>query len=131
MVKKSFGLPDYLTRRDAAANTFEDVFNLTVPRADAPRNLGAAPTVARDEWGDEVATVDDIKNKLAAGAISSAPVSELQANLVEAARAMPVQPDDRIARLDHARPIVTEHDAAVYLRQNAERIRQMRHNRSQ
>jgi hypothetical protein len=34
---------------------------------------------------------------------------------------MPMQPNDRIAHLDHARRIVNEHDAAVYLRQGAER----------
>lgn len=37
-----------------------------------------------------------------------------------------VVPRDRIALLDHARAINNEHDAAVYLRQAAERIRHTR-----
>src|SRR5262249_37407320 len=128
MVKKNFGLPQYLTKRDAAANTFEHVFDLTVARTDAPHNLGAAPAVAHDAWGDEVTSPDAIRASVAMGAVASAPVSELQMNLVEAARA--AAPKDRIGLLDHARPILTEHDAAVYLRQAAERIRQHRQARS-
>jgi phospholipase C len=129
MVKKNFGLPSYLTKRDAAANTFERVFNLNAARIDALRNLGTPSTVTRDEWGDQVATPDEIKMKMATGQASSAPVSELQMSLVELARTTPTQPNDRIALLDYARPITTEHDAAVYLRQAAERIRHVRQNR--
>jgi hypothetical protein len=43
-VRKLFGITGALTRRDAAANTFEDVF-LPAPRSDTPATLsiGAAP----------------------------------------------------------------------------------------
>ncbi len=129
MAKKTFGLPNYLTKRDAQANTFEHVFDLDVPRTDTPSDLGA-PVPARDEWGDEVASSDDMRTKVATGDVSSAPVSTLQMNLVELARSTPAAPDDRSALLDHARPINTEHDAAVYLRQAAERIRQNRATRA-
>src|SRR5205823_4644486 len=63
MVKKSFGLPKYLTKRDAAANTFEHAFNRDKPRLDAPRNLGdaAAAAIKKDQWGDQVATADHLK----------------------------------------------------------------------
>jgi phospholipase C len=126
MVKKTFGLPRYLTLRDAAAATFEGVFNRSSPRPDAPANLATAPATARDEWGDEVATPDQIKMKVAMGETSSAPISDLQMSLVELARNTPTQPADRITTLEHGRTMATEHDAAVYLRQAAERIRQHR-----
>jgi len=76
-----------------------------------------------------VATKDDLKRAMGTGDVSPAPVSELQMSLVELAQSMPAQPNDRIARLDHARRITVEHDAAVYLRQAAERTRQVRQNR--
>jgi hypothetical protein len=50
MVKKTFGLPNCLTKRDAATNTFEHVFNVTPARTNAPQKIGAAATVAHDEW---------------------------------------------------------------------------------
>jgi len=130
MIKKNFGLPEYLTKRDAQANTFEAAFDLTIARTDAPRNLGTAPLAASDEWGDQVATPDQLKIKLATGDVSSAPISDHQMSLVELARSMTAVAGDRIALLDHARPMTTEHDAAVYLRQAAERLRQLRRRRS-
>lgn len=130
MIKKLFALPAYLTKRDAAANTFEHAFNLDAPRADAPANLAPAPAVVRDEWGDEKATADDMQVKLARGATSSAPASDLQMTLVQLAQSTPALPKDRLTALDNARSITTEHDAAVFLRQAAERIRQVRAARS-
>lgn len=52
-LKEMFGLPKFLTRRDAAANTFTHLFSLSVPRSDAPKTLDRAPlptvTAAADE----------------------------------------------------------------------------------
>jgi len=129
MLKKTFGLKDYLTKRDAAANTFEHVFNLDAPRTDAPVNLGQAPAVERDEWGDEKAGPDEMQAKLSEGNTSSTPVSGLQMSLVQLAQSTPTMPNDRVTELDNARSITTEHDAAVFLRQAAERIRQVRQTR--
>jgi phospholipase C len=129
MVKKTFGLPKYLTKRDAAANTFEHVFNLAAPRTDAPTNLQALtgqPTAARDEWGDERATADEMQVRVARGDTSSVPVSDLQLSLVQVAQSHPLLAGDRVTELDNARPVATEHDAAVLLRQAAERIRRQR-----
>ena len=128
--QKEFRRAGVLTKRDAQANTFEAAFDLTIARTDAPRNLGTAPLAASDEWGDQVATPDQLKIKLATGDVSSAPISDHQMSLVELARSMTAVAGDRIALLDHARPMTTEHDAAVYLRQAAERLRQLRRRRS-
>jgi len=133
MVKLTFGLPAFLTKRDAAANTFEHVFNLATPRNDTPASVALlvnATAVARDEWGDEKAGADKMQMKLAQGDTSSAPVSELQLSLVQAAQSNPLLANDRVTELDNARPVATEHDAAVLLRQAAERIRQARAARS-
>src|SRR5262249_55479867 len=108
----------------------EHVFNRSAARTNAPQHLGQAAAVAYDEWGDKVATADHLKMAMSVGDVSPAPVSELQMSLVELARSMPTQPNDRIAHLDHARRITVEHDAAVYLRQAAQRVRQVRHDRS-
>jgi phospholipase C len=142
-IKKVFGLPAFLTNRDAQANTFEDLLDAPAARTDTPVNIAPPPALATapgalgapaapgapvapvdiDEWGDQIASADAVRAQLASGKISSAPVSDLQASLVELARTLPTDPSDRVAQLDHARRITTEHDAAVYLRQAAERFR--------
>jgi phospholipase C len=133
MAKKTFGLPKFLTKRDAAANTFEHVFTRSTPRTDAPTdlsNLAPAPTAPRDEWGDELAGPSDMQAQVFQGKTSSVPVNALQMSLVQAAQSAPMLANDRVTELDHARPVTTEHDAAVLLRQAAERIRQKRAARS-
>jgi uncharacterized protein YegP (UPF0339 family) len=50
-VKKMFGLPSFLTKRDASAATFDDLFTLrTAPRDDTPQTLPRAdlPEVSSD-----------------------------------------------------------------------------------
>jgi phospholipase C len=133
MVKKTFGLPDFLTKRDAAANTFEHVFTRDTPRTDTPANLSALappPAAPRDEWGDEQAGPAEMQAQLFRGKTSSVPVNGLQMSLVQAAQSVPILANDRVTALDNARPVTTEHDAAVLLRQAAERIRQKRAARS-
>jgi phospholipase C len=125
-IKTIFGLPGFLTQRDAHARTFEDLLDAPTARTDTPTNLGAAAAVALDQWGDQVMTPDEITAHVARGQISSAPVSDLQESLVQLARTLPADPSDRVALLDYARPITTEHDAAVYLRQAAARFRARR-----
>ncbi len=41
-VKALFGLPRFLTKRDAVANCFDHLLDLAKPRTDAPQNLSAA-----------------------------------------------------------------------------------------
>ena len=38
-VKKLWGLPNFLTKRDAWASTFENIFTLDAPRTDCPTEL--------------------------------------------------------------------------------------------
>jgi phospholipase C len=133
MVKKTFGLPHFLTKRDAAASTFERAFARSAPRTDAPADMSSrvpAPAAPRDEWGDEHAGPAEMQAELHGGRTSSVPVSSLQMSLVQAARAAPILANDRVTELDHARVVSTEHDAAILLRQASVRIRQKRLARS-
>jgi len=123
-VKKLFGLPSFLTHRDERANTFDLVASLSSPRTDTPERFGSAPVRPTDDWGDEVATPARIELLMATGEASVAPISDLQASMVHAAHQLPVNPQEaRVAMLDQARPMLTEHDAAVFLRQAAQRFR--------
>jgi hypothetical protein len=44
--KEIFGLPSFLTKRDATANTFTHLFSLTAARTDTPPTLQRAPLPA-------------------------------------------------------------------------------------
>ena len=123
-IKKVFGLPAFLTRRDRAASTFETVASLGAPRTDTPLRFRAPSRRNLNDWGDEIVAPHEARTLLAAGEASVAPISELQRSLVELARSLSADLDQpEIAALDLLRPMTTEHDAAVSLRQAAARIR--------
>ena len=50
--KNLFGLPDFLTRRDAWAGSFEKELELDAPRTDCPMHLpdAPAPATGREKW---------------------------------------------------------------------------------
>ncbi len=71
-IKQMFGLPNFLTKRDAAANTFTHVFSLTAPRTDAPLKLQRAPlpqiTVGPDDPRHPAnQTLDDTQREILLG----------------------------------------------------------------
>lgn len=68
-VKQVFGLPAFLTKRDAGANTFQGLLSLDTPRTDAPARL-PRPAPKAPAPGP------------------AAPLSDLQRQLVELARAV-------------------------------------------
>lgn len=124
-VKTIFGLPGFLTRRDAAANTFEGVASLAAPRTDAPTRFTTDDDRTLTEWGDEVTSAHRARMLMATGAPSAAPMSDLQLALVTLARERANEGlDAQTVALDVMRPMLTEHDAAIYLREAAARIRQ-------
>jgi len=63
-VRKLFGISGALTRRDAAANTFEDLF-LPTPRSDTPATLSTAATAAPPPLDATRAPPDDYMSELA------------------------------------------------------------------
>jgi phospholipase C len=92
-LKNMFGLRDFLTKRDTAANCFDHLFALAQPRTDAPRTLDLRP---RPPGG-------------AVGEKASGPPTDFQRSLV--ALANDLAPENAKAQAQ----IRTEHDAAVHL----------------
>jgi phospholipase C len=116
-LKLVFELPDFLTERDRAANTFAGLFSLDAPRSDAPATL---PQPAQVSLLAEVAepvlrqiSAEAVLAAKAAGTASAAVPSDLQASLLALAQSLPLgeSPFMRAVRL--AASTATEHDAAV------------------
>ncbi|MED6163489.1 Non-specific phospholipase C4 [Stylosanthes scabra] len=59
-VKKIFNLPEFLTKRDAWAGTFESLITLTTPRTDCPETL-PEPVKLRDIGAQEQAKLSDLQ----------------------------------------------------------------------
>lgn len=116
-VKQIFGLPDFLTARDAAANTFEGVASLASARTDTPE------TLARDVREDRLAlTADNVRLALAAGEASQEPLNELQGSLLALADSLQPVPTAELRALRAAHVPATEHEAARYVRESVARF---------
>lgn len=117
-LKRVFNLPDFLTARDAAANTFESALSLSAPRADTPERLnrpsGGAPLLPVSKVLRELSSEVVLAAK-AAGQPSTALTSDLQASMVALAHSLDEADTSllRVARL--AARTATEHDAAVHV----------------
>jgi phospholipase C len=121
-IKTLFDLPDGLTARDKAANTFEKNLSLSTPRSDTPltlpvpgepeeiqRNRELLRTNALEKWRQ--GEVDQAE-------LSQEPLSAFQEALVGLA--------NRLSRKAHAKTraaqIRTEHDAAIHIHENLARF---------
>lgn len=114
--KELFDLSDFLTRRDAAANTVGHLVTdskrtgtpMTLPRAQADVPLPVAPTTS-------LMTADQMAATLPMA--SGAPLSEFQESLIGLTKTLPPPADPRLRiSLDASQP-VDEHAAAVHVRQ--------------
>jgi phospholipase C len=117
-VKKLFGLPAFLTARDAAATTFESVLSLSTPRTDTPKTLPVPrrPRGAQDQRAllHVEASESTARAMGLPQARSQAPLSEFQETLVQLTGIIGAR---RLA--DMALPpitIRTEYEAAEYVR---------------
>jgi phospholipase C len=119
-LKQLFGLPAFLTQRDASAQAFLDIASLEVPRTDAPSSLGAAMPGAQIPPG-EVRSLADLASQMAAGPVSTAPLSDLQRALVALAHTLDLEESPNVRALRLARRMDNESEAAVYVREVAER----------
>jgi phospholipase C len=119
-LKEIFGLPSFLTQRDATAQTFSDIASLETARTDAPSTVTAA--AARVETGVAHATPDSIAQARAVGQVSTAPLSDLQQALVALAHTLDLHESPYLQALRIARRIETEYDGAVYVRDVSERF---------
>ncbi len=123
-LKSLFGLPNFLTARDGAANTFEKNLFLTTPRTDAPLVLPVPGDPAEVEQHRRLLRANPLEQWLH-GIVhhemqSQEPLTLFQQSLVELA--------DRINREGHtdqeprAGKISVEHEAAVHIHDTVRRL---------
>ena len=117
-LKKLFGLSEFLTRRDAAANTFEGVVSLDAPRMDTPAMLPrvpeAASLAARAAKLPFLLSAAQSLESEAAGVISRAPLSEFQQSLTDMAGSFGRAKGLELAAA--AEGLFNEHAAAEHVR---------------
>ena len=120
-LKKLFGLSEFLTKRDAAANTFEGVIALDVPRTDTPAMLprvpAAASVAARAAKLPFLLSAAQSRESEAAGVISRAPLSEFQQSLTDMVASFAPAEGLELAAAAEAGP--NEHAAAEQVRRFA------------
>jgi phospholipase C len=122
-LKQIFGLPSFLTQRDAAAQTFSDIASLNTARLDAPSSVSPAVPAVRFQTGTAQIS-ESIAQTRAAEQISTAPLSEFQRALIALAHTLDLQETAHLHALRTARRIDTEYDGAVYVREVSERFAQ-------
>ena len=124
-VRELFNLPDALTERDRQANTISRNLKAQT-RTDTPMTLARPqePTADGFHAASAVAkmTASHVIQDLANGQASTAPLSEFQASLVEAANALQVEQPPRAGVLTLARLVDNQHEGAVHVRETATRM---------
>ena len=119
------GLGAPLTQRDLNANTFGHLLQATT-RTDAPMTLTRPPEPTADAFladsANATMTADHVATDMAAGMASSAPLSEFQESLVEAANDLQSTQPPRAGVVNLARVVRNEHDGAVHVRDIAARV---------
>ena len=121
-LKEIFALPEFLTKRDAAAQTFSDVASLDAPRTDAPQNLNASAPASLIQPSAHPLSPDIAALHKSTAQVSRAPLSDLQQGLVDLAHTLDLNETPAVRTLRTARRIEDEYDAAVYVREVAERF---------
>lgn len=121
-VEKRFNLPA-LTRRDAAANTFEEVLELDVPRQDCPTQLVRPADVTAlqahedSKGGLKNLTEDSVRAALSARQFARNEASEFQISLVKLAKTLdPSEQSEPSGLIRLAQWADTEHDSAAQVR---------------
>ncbi len=122
-IRAHFSLPEPLTRRDAAANTFERNLNQAKPRRDAPPMLpvpGEPGVIKRlRELLHMDAHEQALLGKLALEKESHAPLTLFQQSLVELADRL--NESTQAGQPAQAGQIIHEHDAAVHIHASLQR----------
>jgi phospholipase C len=120
-VRRRFDLPVPLTARDGAANTFGANLSLPAARTDAPEKIAPTGRTARSaaERARAYAPLPPSRARQAvqAGEASDAPLTELQESLVALARQLNSDRPAALRALRAARPVETEHQAAIHVRE--------------
>jgi phospholipase C len=120
-LKSIFKLKSFLTRRDAAANTFATIASLNAPRTDVPANVGVPIVRDKPLMEDEFLDAHAAMKAKAAARTSTAPLTDLQKALVSHAHTLDVDETPQLRSLRMARRVESEYDAAVYVREVTQR----------
>ncbi|MGZ5095811.1 MAG: alkaline phosphatase family protein, partial [Burkholderiales bacterium] len=116
-LKSIFKLKSFLTRRDAAANTFASIASLGAPRTDVPSNVALPAARDRPVMDDELLDANMAMKAKVAARTSTAPLTDLQKALVSHAHTLDVDETPQLRALRMARRVESEYDAAVYVRE--------------
>jgi phospholipase C len=121
-VKTLFNLPEGLTARDKAANTFEKSLSRTTPRSDTPLTL-PVPGEARESHAERALLRTNALEKWRRAEVDQAEISEEPLSAFQQAL---VGLADRLNQKTHAKgraaEIKTEHEAAVHIHQSLARF---------
>jgi phospholipase C len=123
-LKQIFQLPSFLTRRDAAAQTFSAIPSLDLARTDAPSSIGAVAPVVPFQLQGAQGLADLVAANASATPLSTAPLSEFQEALVALAHTLDLNESSEVRALRTARRIENEYDAAIYVREVSEKYAQ-------
>jgi phospholipase C len=121
-IKALFHLPENLTARDKAANTFEKNLSRSLPRTDTPLTLPAPGDPDEIRHHRELLRTDSLekwrRGEVDQAEISNEPVSAFQESLIELAHLL--------NRKAHGKPpaalIRTEHEAAIHIHESLDRF---------
>ncbi|HEX9027843.1 MAG TPA: alkaline phosphatase family protein, partial [Anaerolineales bacterium] len=119
-LKKLFDLPDYLTRRDRAANTFEGSLTRSTPRQDTPLTLPVPgdPQEAsqRRLLFQKRPKIEELAENIERRRISTEPLSEFQGSLVDLANHLDAHlPGAAPAAGAASKVPQIEHEAAIHV----------------
>jgi phospholipase C len=122
-LKELFKLDSFLTKRDAVARTFSAVPDLASPRTDTPEEVSTSVHSRIIEESQREPSVEEISTAGGMGTASSAPLTSLQRSLVDLANSLPTGEDPQLRAHRTGRPLRTECDGALYVRETVARFR--------
>jgi phospholipase C len=121
-IKTLFNLPEGLTARDKAANTFEKNLSCSIPRSDTPLTLPVPGEPEESRRHRKLLHTDSLekwrRGEVDQTEISREPISTFQKSLVDLGHLL----NKKKHRKASATPIQTEHEAAVHIHESLARF---------
>jgi phospholipase C len=117
-LKTLFNLPEGLTARDKAANTFEKNLSCCTPRSDTPLTLPVPGEPEESPSHRELLRTDALekwrRGEVNQAAVSHTPITAFQESLVELGHLLNKQAHAKAPAV----PIKTEHEAAIHIHES-------------
>jgi len=117
-LKTLFNLPEGLTARDKAANTFEKNLSCGTPRSDTPLTLPVPGEAEESRSHRELLRTDALekwrRGEVDQAAVSHTPITTFQESLVELGHLL----NKKAHAKAPAAPIKTEHEAAIHIHES-------------